>query len=299
MAQFTSADLEQLAARGISPETVEAQLERFRTGFPYLRIDSPSAMGCGITPVDEATADACVARWERFLADGGDVLKFVPASGAASRMFKALFAFVNGDEEIPADGSPVAQLVENIHDFAFYGEVAAKTARLYDATREDAAFREGRGELYRGIAQCDDERDQINRALQALQDAAAAEEAARQSFTCAVCGAQVRGGDLFCSGCGTPAEQARAVQPSCATADAGLRCATCGAPLKADYAFCMECGTPVQLAPEADGSAADEPDGTWADEPAIAAPQCPMCGAAAEEGQAFCMQCGASLARSE
>lgn len=172
-------------------------------------------------------------------------------------------------------------------------------ASLYDATREDAAFREGRGELYRGIAQCDDERDQISRALQALQDAAAAEEAARQSFTCAVCGAQVRGGDLFCSGCGTPAEQARAVQPSCATADAGLRCATCGAPLKADYAFCMECGTPVQLAPEADGSAADEPDGAWADEPAIAAPQCPMCGAAAEEGQAFCMQCGASLARSE
>ena len=134
MAQFTSADLEQLAARGISPETVEAQLERFRTGFPYLRIDSPSAMGCGITPVDEATADACVARWERFLADGGDVLKFVPASGAASRMFKALFAFVNGDEEIPADGSPVAQLIENIHDFAFYGELAATTARLYDAT---------------------------------------------------------------------------------------------------------------------------------------------------------------------
>ena len=134
MAQFTTADLEQLAARGISPETVEAQLERFRTGFPYLRIDSPSAMGCGITPVDEATADACVARWERFLADGGDVLKFVPASGAASRMFKALFAFVNGDEEIPADGSPVAQLIENIHDFAFYGELAATTARLYDAT---------------------------------------------------------------------------------------------------------------------------------------------------------------------
>ncbi len=33
-----------------------------------------------------------------FLADGGDVLKFVPASGAASRMFKALFAFVNGTE---------------------------------------------------------------------------------------------------------------------------------------------------------------------------------------------------------
>lgn len=134
MATFTQADLEQLKAKGISQERVEAQLESFRTGFPYLKIDSPSSLGHGITPIDADLEAACLGRWNDFLADGGDVLKFVPASGAASRMFKALFAFVNGNEEVPAEGSPVAQLVERIGDFAFYKELEAATIRLYGKT---------------------------------------------------------------------------------------------------------------------------------------------------------------------
>ena len=92
MTNFTAADLEQLSAKGIARDVVEAQLDRFRTGFPYLKIDSPSSVGNGILPVDADMEKACLDRWERFLNDGGDVLKFVPASGAASRMFKALFA---------------------------------------------------------------------------------------------------------------------------------------------------------------------------------------------------------------
>ncbi len=90
MTQFTAADLDQLSAKGISREAVEAQIDRFRTGFPYLTIDSPSSVGNGILPVDDEMTQACLDRWQRFLDDNGDVLKFVPASGAASRMFKAL-----------------------------------------------------------------------------------------------------------------------------------------------------------------------------------------------------------------
>ena len=137
MAQFTSADLEQLSSKGISVEAVEAQLDRFRTGFPYLTIDSPSSVGNGILPVDKDMEQACLDRWARFLNDGGDVLKFVPASGAASRMFKALFAFVNGTEDVPAAGSPVAQLVEKIGDFAFYAQLKDATKRLYGLTPEE------------------------------------------------------------------------------------------------------------------------------------------------------------------
>ncbi len=136
MAQFTPADLDQLSAKGIKVETVEAQLDRFRTGFPYLTIESPSSPGHGILPVDAEMTDACLARWQTFLDDNGDVLKFVPASGAASRMFKALFAFVNGDENVPAKGSAVAELVERIRDFAFYDQLKDVTERLYQATPE-------------------------------------------------------------------------------------------------------------------------------------------------------------------
>ncbi len=134
MSKFTQADLEQLKQKGISVEQVEDQLKRFETGFPYLRIESPSAPGAGMLAPDNSLAEAAQARWDGYLADGGDVLKFVPASGAASRMFKALFAFVNGSEEVPAPGTPVAQLVEKIHDFAFYSQLNAKTTELYGAS---------------------------------------------------------------------------------------------------------------------------------------------------------------------
>lgn len=131
MTQFTAADAAQLAAKGISMDKVEAQLERFRTGFPYLKIDSPSTVGHGITPVDSELEKACLDRWASFLAEGGDVLKFVPASGAASRMFKALFAFVNGAEDFPAAGSAVAELLEHVHDMAFFNDLEAAALRLY------------------------------------------------------------------------------------------------------------------------------------------------------------------------
>lgn len=137
MTQFSASDLDQLSAKGISREAVENQIDRFRTGFPYLTIDSPSSVGNGILPVDDEMTRACLDRWQHFLDDNGDVLKFVPASGAASRMFKALFAFVNGQDDVPAPGSPVAQLVDRIGDFAFYGQLKDAVERLYHTTPEE------------------------------------------------------------------------------------------------------------------------------------------------------------------
>ena len=53
MTKFTDADLRQLQQKGISVDTVEKQLESFRKGFPYLKIESPAGIGSGITPVDQ------------------------------------------------------------------------------------------------------------------------------------------------------------------------------------------------------------------------------------------------------
>ena len=72
MSEFSTADLEQLSAKGISRETVESQLERFRIGFPYLTIDSPSSVGSGILPVDDEMTASCLSRWQTFLDDNGD-----------------------------------------------------------------------------------------------------------------------------------------------------------------------------------------------------------------------------------
>ena len=91
---FTEKDLRQIEARGLTLGQVEAQLENFRRGFPFLKVVRAASPGDGVTLLDAAAADAAVARYERDAARLG-VVKFVPASGAATRMFKELFEFVN------------------------------------------------------------------------------------------------------------------------------------------------------------------------------------------------------------
>lgn len=123
MATFTPTDLEQLKQHGISPVTAELQMENFVNGFPYLKIVSPAGPDDGILVPD---ADLCMeaeVRWTEFLNQGGDVLKFVPASGAASRMFKDMFAFVDSPSTRPEPGSPAAQILEHLTELPFYHEL--------------------------------------------------------------------------------------------------------------------------------------------------------------------------------
>ncbi len=116
---FTPEDLEFFKSKGITPATVEAQLQRFATGFPFLRLHSSAKVDAGITRLSVEQQQAAVERWQKYLADGGSVCKFVPASGAASRMFKSLFAFVNGEDDKPKPGSDVENLIANIDNMAF------------------------------------------------------------------------------------------------------------------------------------------------------------------------------------
>lgn len=120
---LTNEDLAFLNEKGIAPERIEEQLARFSKGFPYLKLYASAKAGAGIERLTEAQQQQAVERWEKYLADGGDVCKFVPASGAASRMFKALFSFVNGDEPTPKPGSDVEKLILNITKTPFYEEL--------------------------------------------------------------------------------------------------------------------------------------------------------------------------------
>ena len=124
-------DLKTLEAKGIAPAQVEAQLSRFKIGFPELEIKDSATVGHGIMRLTDEEQKAAAMRWQQYLADGGEACKFVPASGAASRMFKALFNFVDGDTEIPTDGSDVAQVLERIEDFAFYAELNDVCTKIY------------------------------------------------------------------------------------------------------------------------------------------------------------------------
>lgn len=140
---LTNQDLSFMAEKGITMEKLNEQLSRFKTGFPYLKLYASAKGGEGILVPDEKAQEAAVERWNKYLADGGDVCKFVPASGAASRMFKALFAFVNGDDNIPKPGSDVDKLIANIAKAPFYAELNEALNKLH-GKNADELIAEGR-----------------------------------------------------------------------------------------------------------------------------------------------------------
>ena len=105
---------------------IDAQIERFCKGFPWLDIISPATPSRGIEVLGEKAAEEAAAYADTAQTDGR--CKFVPASGAASRMFKDIFA---GMDE-PNDA--VRRLCDNLEKFAFYSPEVFGTAPYDPAT---------------------------------------------------------------------------------------------------------------------------------------------------------------------
>ena len=117
---FTKEDIQQIESRGSKVEVVQEQVERFRQGFPWMKIIGPATPARGIFVLSEEEQDAAVKYYENASIDGK--CKFVPASGAASRMFKDLFSGLDAlkDGKALAEDSPAARFVAKICDFPFY-----------------------------------------------------------------------------------------------------------------------------------------------------------------------------------
>lgn len=129
---FTKEDLKQLQSKGIDPKVAEAQIENFKKGFPFINLDRPAIVGDGIK-----TFNARDAKKLSYFYDSNsrkyEVLKFVPASGAASRMFKDLFEFIEhfagqADDlhklETEPRMAPIREFISRIRDYAFYNDLA-------------------------------------------------------------------------------------------------------------------------------------------------------------------------------
>lgn len=130
-------DVLTLEAKGITEEQLNSMLARFAKGFPFLTIIDAARPGKGITVLTPEQEEKARLRWRKYLADGGDVCKFVPASGAASRMFKALFEFVDGDVEVAPEGSPVDVLLASFDKLPFAKELDETCKKLYNASAKD------------------------------------------------------------------------------------------------------------------------------------------------------------------
>ncbi len=130
---FSAKDLQQIQQRNSVPAGVKAQLEQFRSGFPFLDIVRAASTDAGILRLEPAEADRYVSAYEQ-LVTRKDVVKFVPASGAASRMFKDLYAFMQqydgsaaAQQAFEADKRPQSMhtFFERLADFAFYEDLKA------------------------------------------------------------------------------------------------------------------------------------------------------------------------------
>ena len=121
---LTQEDLRQIAQKGISEEQIETQLKEFETGFPFLRLEAAASIGHGIVAPEADERQRYIESWNAYKAEGRKIVKFVPASGAASRMFKDMFAFLNASYDVPTTEFE-KQYFMNLTKFAFYDELDA------------------------------------------------------------------------------------------------------------------------------------------------------------------------------
>ena len=119
---FDAKDLEQFKKKGTDAGKVQAQLDLIKKGFPYLELESAASVGNGIMAIDESLCSSYIKNWDNYLASGHKVTKFVPASGAASRMFKDLFGFLDAAYDLPTSGFEKT-FFNDISKFAFYNEL--------------------------------------------------------------------------------------------------------------------------------------------------------------------------------
>ncbi len=128
---FSTEDIDRMKLKGMNIPRIEKQLEHFRSGFPPIQLARAATPGDGIMSL---TPDEKKAYQELFDKNPGKsvILKFVPASGAASRMFKQLFEFIEkqGDHPVPDDvyfrlrtTNPVFQFIDNLEKFAFFDDL--------------------------------------------------------------------------------------------------------------------------------------------------------------------------------
>lgn len=122
---LTHEDKELLAKKGISEEKIAEQLACFEKGFPFLKLSAAASVeNGGIMKAEDKDFERYLAAWDAYKDGEKKIVKFVPASGAASRMFKNMFEFLGADYDKPTTDFE-KKFFDHIHDFAFYNDLNA------------------------------------------------------------------------------------------------------------------------------------------------------------------------------
>jgi hypothetical protein len=148
---LTDKDLTQIENSGISWDSLSAQVDIFRNGVPFINIVRPCSLGDGIIKIKDDQFDYFIKLHEEASKEGR-LIKFVPASGAATRMCKDLIfvynsyskvtpEILNKNSHLPEYKS-VIKTFNNLKKFAFYGDL--KKALNKDGHEIDKILTEGK-----------------------------------------------------------------------------------------------------------------------------------------------------------
>ena len=138
---FRTEDISQIAERGSQIEVVQQQIENFKTGFPFQEITESASNFHGIIKLSEKEVQKYISVFEDKVSTGLEMIKFVPASGAASRMFKSLFSALenlqkgNSFSEILSDPE-VSTFINHLGQFSFFPELQKLAPVEYPAIQE-------------------------------------------------------------------------------------------------------------------------------------------------------------------
>ncbi len=128
---FTKADLKQIKERGSDLDVVNLQIENFKKGFPFLKLENPATPKAGILVLDQKTIGELITLYDE-ACHHKEIVKFVPASGAASRMFKLLYSFLDDSSDErkvteafneSGDLQSISTFFDRIEDFAFTSDL--------------------------------------------------------------------------------------------------------------------------------------------------------------------------------
>ena len=150
--EWNDQDLKEIRARGITPEKAASYIEQFQRGFPPIQLDRPCTLGDGITTLLDGQDR--LASLHAAAAAAGRITKFVPASGAASRMFTLLLSFSESPDLLTkqtltnkAQGGDLAslafqQFITECQRFAFSADL--QIALQKDGYSLDSVLNQGR-----------------------------------------------------------------------------------------------------------------------------------------------------------
>ena len=140
----------------LSPDEVIKQIKTFEKGIPFLKLVKPCTIGDGLKVIPKAEQEEYIKIFSSAL-DEGRLIKFVPASGAATRMFKKQLSFLTKFESIKLDRikeladsgdddcKATLELYNNIYRFAFYDELkktVKKSGKEFDELITDGNISE-------------------------------------------------------------------------------------------------------------------------------------------------------------